>query len=283
LFQPPTDNVFLKDTHLSKRPVTSDISGELIFLGTGTSHGVPMIGCGCATCSSNNPKDSRTRCSLLLGLPEGNLLVDSPPDLRDQLIREKMGMVDAVLYTHEHVDHMFGLDDLRIFPHYLGHDLPVYCSALVESRIRTVFDYAFDPITRAYPAGGVPRLELNCIDLEPFDVLGIKVVPLPLIHGRFNTLGYRFGNIAYCTDTNDIPPSSMEQLGGLDVLIIDGLRRKPHPTHFSIDEAIEVSRKLKPKRTLFTHICHNLGHAETNAWLPSGMELAFDGMRLPLS
>jgi len=273
----------LRDTPLPDPPVTSDISNQLIFLGTGTSHGVPMIGCGCPVCTSGDPKDSRSRCSLVLGLPRGNLLVDSPPDLRDQLIREKIGMIDAVVYTHEHADHLFGLDDLRIFPRHLGHDLPVYCTETVERRIRTAFDYAFDPITRTFPAGGVPRLEINRIDRDPFDVLGMKIVPLPLKHGRFNTMGYRFGNIAYCTDTNEIPSSSMALLEDLDVLIIDGLRRKPHPTHFSIDEAIEVAHKLNPRRTLFTHVCHNLGHAETNAWLPSGMEMAYDGMRLPLS
>jgi phosphoribosyl 1,2-cyclic phosphate phosphodiesterase len=268
---------------LQRSPVSCDISGQLIFLGTGTSHGVPMIGCGCPTCTSGNPKDVRSRCSLALGFPEGNLLVDSPPELRSQLLREGIGLIDAVLYTHEHADHVFGLDDLRIFAHYLGHDLPVYCSAEVESRIHKAFDYAFDPRTRAYPAGGVPRLAINHISTEPLELLGKKVVPVPLIHGRFNTLGFRFGNIAYCTDTNEIPPSSEQLLRGLDVLIIDGLRRKPHATHFSIDEAIEVARRLAPKRTLFTHMCHSLGHAETNAWLPQGMELAYDGLRLPLT
>jgi phosphoribosyl 1,2-cyclic phosphate phosphodiesterase len=268
---------------LQKSPVSCDISGQLIFLGTGTSHGVPMIGCGCPTCTSENPKDVRSRCSLALGFPEGNLLVDSPPELRNQLLREGIGLIDAVLYTHEHADHVFGLDDLRIFAHYLGHDLPVYCSEEVESRIHKAFDYAFDPRTRAYPAGGVPRLAINHISTEPLELLGKKVVPVPLIHGRFNTLGFRFGNIAYCTDTNEIPPSSEQLLRGLDVLIIDGLRREPHATHFSIDEAIEVARRLAPKRTLFTHMCHSLGHEETNAWLPQGMELAYDGLRLPLT
>ena len=134
------------------------ITGKLVFLGTGTSHGVPVIGCGCATCLSDNPKNHRTRCSVVLGLPEGNLLIDTTPELRVQLLRERIGVIHAVLYTHEHADHLFGLDDLRIFPEYLGHDIPVYCEEPVERRIRTAFDYAFDPAIREYPAGGVPRL-----------------------------------------------------------------------------------------------------------------------------
>ncbi|MBN2476918.1 MAG: MBL fold metallo-hydrolase [Pirellulales bacterium] len=263
-------------------PVSTDIRGQLIFLGTGTSHGVPVIGCGCPTCRSNDPRDRRTRCSLALGLPEGNLLVDTPPDLRTQLLREGIGLVHAVAYTHEHADHLFGLDDLRIFALYLGHDLPIYCDGSVQSRIRQAFDYAFDPATHAYPAGGVPRLAFRPIGSEPLRVLGAAVIPIPLRHGRYEVLGFRFGNIAYCTDTNEIPPQSESLLQGLDVLILDCLRRRPHATHFSVDEAVETARRLAPKRTLFTHMCHDLAHEATNAALPPGMELAYDGLRIPL-
>ena len=218
----------------------------------------------------------------MLGLPGGNLLIDTPPELRIQLLREQIGLIHAVLYTHEHSDHLFGLDDLRIFPRYLGDDLPVYCTAAVEERIRKVFDYAFDPITRQYPAGGIPRLSFRRVADEPFEVLGVWAVPIPLRHGPYRVLGYRFGSVAYCTDTNGIPPESMQRLQGLDVLILDGLRRTPHPTHFSLDEAIEAARQLAPKRTLFTHICHDLEHFSANATLPPGMELAYDGMQIPL-
>jgi phosphoribosyl 1,2-cyclic phosphate phosphodiesterase len=263
-------------------PYSRDITGQLLFLGTGTSHGVPMIGCECATCSHPAPKNQRTRCSVVLGLPGGNLLVDTAPDLRTQLLRERIGLIHAVLYTHEHADHLFGLDDLRIFSLYLNDDLPVYCQQPVEDRIRRVFDYAFDPVTRAYPAGGVPRLAFRRVDSEPFEVLGERVTPIPLRHGRYDVLGYRFGNAAYCTDTNGIPPESMKLLEGLDVLVLDCLRRRPHPTHFSLDEAVAAAREVGAKRTLLTHLCHDLEHEATNALLPPGMEVAFDGMEVTL-
>ena len=268
---------------MPRTPITLDVTGQLVFLGTGTSHGVPVIGCGCSVCTSDEPKDRRTRCSLVLGLPEGNLLIDTPPDLRSQLLREKIGMVNAVLYTHDHADHLFGLDGLRIFAKYLGHDLPVVCCEQVEDRIRRAFDYAFDPIALAYPAGGVPRLKIHRMDNQPFDLLGQRIMPIPLQHGRFNVHGYRVGDIAYCTDTNGIPPQSEALLQGLDVLILDCLRRKPHATHFGLDEAIEAARRLAPKRTLFTHMCHDLGHRKTTAALPPGMELAHDGLKIPLT
>jgi phosphoribosyl 1,2-cyclic phosphate phosphodiesterase len=259
-----------------------DFAGQLVILGSGTSHGVPQIGCGCATCTSTNPKNQRTRCSVALGLPAGNLLIDSPPELRSQLVREGIGLVHAVLYTHDHADHLFGLDDLRIFSQYLGSDLPVLCRPVVEDRIRKAFDYAFDPVTRQYPAGGVPRLAFRQIGFEPFEVLGATAVPIPMRHGRCEVLGYRFGNVAYCTDTKGIEPASMALLQGLDVLVLDALRYRPHPTHFSLEEAIAVARQLAPRRTLFTHICHDLEHEAVNASLPPGMELAYDGLRVPL-
>ncbi len=243
---------------------------------------MPLIGCGCPTCTSSNPKNRRTRCSLALGLPEGNLLIDTTPELRLQLIRERIGLIHAVLYTHAHADHLFGLDDLRIFPRYLGRKMPVYCEKRVERTIRRTFDYAFDPVNQDYPAGGVPRLVFRQIATEPFELLGVRVVPVRVVHGRADTLGYRFGNIAYCTDTKEIPPQSMLLLEGLDVLILDCLRREPHVTHLSLDEAVDLAGRLAPKRTLFTHMSHRLEHESTNRELPPGMELAYDGMRIPL-
>lgn len=260
---------------------TTDITGQLIFLGTGTSVGVPCIGCGCPTCTSTNPKNQRLRCSLVLGLPEGNLLIDTTPDLRTQLLREKVGVVHTVLYTHDHADHVFGLDDVRLFPHYLGHPLPVYCEDFVEARIRKSFDYAFTEDNHGY-AGGVPELEMRRIGLEPFTLLGQPIIPIRLFHGKFKVLGFRFGNIAYCTDTNGMPPESFSQLHNLDVLILDALRPRPHASHYSLDQAVEVAQRLCPKRTYFTHMCHDLEHETTNARLPPGMELAYDGLRLPL-
>ena len=277
----PTNKV-PKRPILPKTPITEDISGQLVFLGTGTSHGVPLIGCGCATCTSGNPKNRRTRGAVALGLPEGNLLIDSPPELRIQLIRERIGLIHAVLYTHAHADHLFGLDDLRIFPRYLGHELPVYCEQDVEAHIRQAFAYAFDPATQGIPAGGLPKLMFRRITTEPFGVLGAGVVPVRLGHGRFRVLGFRVGGVAYCTDTKEIPPESMSRLRDLDVLILDCLRREPHVTHLSLGEALEVARRLAPKRTLLTHLCHRLEHEAITRELPPGVELAYDGLRIPL-
>ena len=251
---------------------------QLLFLGTGTSTGVPVIGCRCGTCTSSNPKNKRTRCGLFLRLPDGNLLIDTPTDLRSQLLREGIDAVHAVLFTHEHADHLFGLDDLRVFPFYIGHPVPLFCEAEVEGRIRKVFDYAFSG--RETHPGGLPQITFQRITTEPFEVLGTRVVPIRLQHGRFRILGFRLGDVAYCTDTNGIPDESRPLLEGLDVLILDALRPAPHPTHFSLDEAIEVARQVKAKRTIFTHVGHQIEHEETNARLPAGMEMAYDGLTI---
>lgn len=267
-----------------KKFIASDIRGQLVFLGTGTSVGVPAIGCGCAVCISQDPRNSRTRCGLVLGLPEGNLLVDTPPDLRTQLLRERIGIVHAVLYTHEHADHVFGLDDLRLMQFYLGGPVPLYCDQAVEARIRKSFDYAFAPPKNVH-AGGVPQLAFRRISAhEPLEVLGQAIRPIKLQHGpHFEVLGFRFGRVAYCTDTNGIPSESMSQLVDLDVLILGALRRRRHSTHFSLEEAVEVAQSLKPRRTLLTHLSHELDHAETTTSLPPGIELAYDGLRIPLT
>ena len=274
---------------MARTPHTTDITGRMILLGTGTSVGVPAIGCGCDVCHSTNPKNKRTRCSAILGLPEGNLLIDTPPDLRQQLLREQIGVVHSVLYTHEHADHIFGLDDLRLFPFYLDGPVPLYCSDAVEQRIRRSFNYAFNPSAGLHK-GGVPQLEIRPIstgalaDGQPLEILGIQVTPVPLRHGpNFDVLGFRFGNIAYCTDTNAIPPESMELLADLDVLVLDALQARPHATHFSVDEAVEVAMQLKPRQTLLTHVCHELEHEATCAMLPDGIDLAYDGQQLPLT
>ncbi len=177
---------------------------------------------------------------------------------------------------------MFGLDDLRLFPFYLGHPMPVYCEEQVEARIRKSFDYAFQD-QAPYHGGGVPQIEFRRITTEPFEVLGARVAPIRLVHGRFSVLGFRFGNIAYCTDTNSIPDESWPLLDNLDVLVLDALRLKPHPTHFALDEAVEAARRVGARQTYFTHMSHDLEHVATNAGLPSGMALAYDGLRLPLT
>lgn len=219
----------------------------------------------------------------MLGLPEGNLLVDTPTDLRSQLLREGIGLIHATLFTHGHADHVFGLDDLRLFPYYLGHHMPLWCEESVEARIRQSFDYAFLDRAEQIHAGGVPLLEFRRITTEPFEILGQRMTPIRLYHGRTEVLGFRFGNVAYCTDTNLIPPESWPLLEDLDVLILDALRPRPHATHFSLEEAIDVARRLAPRRTLFTHMSHELEHESTNVALPQGMELAYDGLRIPLT
>lgn len=266
-----------------RTPHTIRLRGEMVLLGTGTSVGVPSIGCGCDVCLSTNPKNCRTRCAAVLGLPEGHLLIDTPPDLRQQLLREGIGVVETLIFTHEHADHVFGLDDARLFPFYLGHPIPVYCEPQVEARIRCNFDYAFTTHAPTH-VGAAPQLDLRELSLQPLTILGTEVVPIRLMHGpRFEVLGFRVGNVAYCTDTNDIPPESQAKLQGLDVLILDALRPNPHPTHFSLDEAVEMAQKLGARRTIFTHISHSLEHEATNTYLPANMELGYDGMRIPLT
>lgn len=256
---------------------------EVVFLGTGTSVGIPALGCDCEVCTSDDPRNNRTRCSIVFRLPTGNLLVDTPPDLRTQLLREKIPLIHAVLFTHEHADHLYGLDDVRLFPFRLGHGVPLYCESHIEERIRKVYDYAFSNRAATHP-GATPQLDFVTITKSPFEVLGVKVIPIPLKHGPyFNVLGFRIGNFAYCTDTNEVPPSSIELLRGVDTLVIDALRYLPHPTHFSVNEAIEVIRKVQPRQAFLTHICHDLDHPIAEAELPKGVHLAYDGLRLPFT
>jgi phosphoribosyl 1,2-cyclic phosphate phosphodiesterase len=263
--------------------INTDISGQMVLLGTGTSVGVPAIGCGCHVCRSPNLKNRRTRCSAILGLPGGNLLIDTAPDLRQQLLREEIGLVHAVLYTHEHADHVFGLDDLRLMQFYLGGPVPLYCEQPVEERIRKSYDYAFTDVASTH-RGAVPQLVFRRITTEPFEVLGTRITPVRLRHGpRFDVLGFRVGDVAYCTDVNAVPAESMPLLEGLDVLVLDALRPRTHSTHFSLAEAIDVARELAPRQAYFTHMSHDLEHEATNASLPPGMALAYDGLRIPLT
>lgn len=262
---------------------TADIFGKLVMLGTGTSVGVPTIGCSCEVCLSDHPRNKRSRCAVVFGLPQGNLLIDTPPDLRTQLLREGIGVIHAVAFTHEHADHLMGLDDLRLFPYYIGGPVPIYCEERVEHRIRRTFDYAFSTEVHTHE-GAAPKLDMRRIGLEPFTTLGATIHPIRLKHGpRFDVLGFRIRNVAYCTDVNLIPEESWPLLTGLDVLIIDALRHKPHATHFSLSEAVAVAERLQPKRTIFTHVSHDLDYAATNATLPSGMELGYDGMKIELT
>jgi len=265
-----------------KSIVSTDFRGSMIMLGCGTSVGVPAIGCGCDVCQSGDPKNNRTRSSVIFGLPEGNLLIDTTPELRIQLIREQIGLVHAVAYTHEHADHIFGLDDLRLFPFIIGGPVPLYCQPQVEARIRHSFDYAFYETPETHQ-GSRPRLVFETIDQQPFDVLGARVIPIPLVHGpRIDVFGFRIGDVAYCTDVKAITASSMALLAGLDTLILGALRYTPHPTHFCIDEAIEVINELKPRRTFLTHMGHDIDYSTAMNQLPAGIEPGYDGLRIDL-
>lgn len=252
----------------------------LIVLGCGTSVGVPMIGCDCSVCTSTDPRNSRTRTSAFLRFPGGDLLIDTGPDLRAQFLREKLGFAHALLYTHYHADHIYGLDDVRLFPATLRAPVPVYCSADVEEVLRNSFAYVFDREAEKLPFGVLPKLEFRRIATEPFAALGELITPIPLIHGRFDCLGFRIGDLAYCTDVNSIPDSSWPLLEGLDTLVLDCLRPGPeHPSHFALGGALAVIEQVKPKRAYLTHLSHLFDAAKPPA-MPENVTLAHDGMRI---
>jgi len=251
------------------------------FLGTGTSVGVPMVGCDCPVCTSADPRNHRYRCAALLGTPQGNILIDTPPELRLQLLRAKVTLLHAVLFTHAHADHIYGLDDLRPIPRNLGGPVPLYCTTEVERKLRQSFAYAFCPDAEAMPMGYLPKLMFRNITQEPFTILEERVTPIPLEHAHFSVLGFRIGDLAYCTDVSKIPRPSMELLQGLEILVLDALRLKPHPAHFCLDEALEVIERLQPAKAYLTHMSHDLEHEATNKRLPSNVELAYDGLCFP--
>jgi phosphoribosyl 1,2-cyclic phosphate phosphodiesterase len=252
---------------------------RLIFLGTGTSTGVPVLGCECAVCTSTNPRNQRTRPSVLVAFPAGNLLIDTTPEMRIQLLRERVRRVNAIAYTHHHADHLFGLDDARLFPKWIGGPVPVFCEQHTEDCIKRVIPYAFKEGTEQWPAGFVPKVQFHRIRPGvPFEVLGQQVLPIRLEHGPSSVLGFRIDRLAYCTDVNCIPEESWPLLAGLDTLILDALRFEPHPTHFSLDEALAVVDRLAPGRTLLTHLAHSFDHDAVNTTLPPGVQLAYDGL-----
>lgn len=252
------------------------MKATLTVLGSGTSMGVPTIGCTCAVCHSPDPHDRRTRPSILLEYGGKFVLIDTTPDFREQAIREKIRQIDAVLYTHTHADHILGIDDLRPLSFRRDGGIPLYARPEAADFLRTMFRYIFDA---DYKFGGIARVELKPIE-GPLELFGASFDPVKVIHGETEIYGYRFGSAAYLTDFSDIPDQSFAQLHDLDILFLDALRHKPHPTHSTVENSLRIVDRVKPQRAFFTHICHDLPHEATNATLPEHVRLSYDGMRL---
>jgi phosphoribosyl 1,2-cyclic phosphate phosphodiesterase len=252
------------------------MKARVTVLGSGTSHGVPMIGCTCAVCRSGDPRDRRTRPSIYVEVDNGPaILVDTSTDLRMQALTNNVTRVDAILFTHAHADHVMGLDDSRRFSQMQKGAIPCYADARTVESLKKSFHYAFDPATDK--GGGLPQIDLRTID-GAFAIDGVAVQPIPLMHGRMPILGFRFGDFAYLTDTNHVPDESLPLLAGVRTIILDALRHRPHPTHFTVAEALAAASRMAARHTYLTHICHDLPHVATNESLPSGVELAYDGL-----
>ena len=251
---------------------------KITFLGTGTSYGVPMVGCECRVCTSENPKNSRTRSSIIISVGEYNILIDAATELRIQCLKNGVKRLDAVLLTHSHADHVLGFDDLRHFNRIQKTNIPVYGSAETVNSVYNMFSYAFKEVSSN---GSKPKVTLIPID-GTINLSGKEIIPVDVMHGQEKVTAYRFDKFAYVTDVSQIPQDSVEKLMGLDVLIIAALRNTPHEKHFSIEQAISVVSKLKPKQTFFTHIAHDIEHEEKDKSLPAGIKLAYDGLSIEI-
>ncbi len=253
---------------------------KITALGTGTSTGVPSIGCECETCRSTDWRDKRLRCSLLVESANTSVVIDTSPDFRQQMLRANVKHVDALIFTHHHFDHIGGFDDIRIFNFRSGREMPVYVTEKDLKELRRTFIYAFEKPEQM--GGGVPGINPHIIKDEKFTIGDIEFLPIPLKHGKMDTLGFRIGNFAYCTDTNFIPDSSLELLKGLDVLILDALRFKEHPTHYNIDQAVKMAKRIGAGKTYFTHMNHDIKHEECEAELPENICYAYDELEFIL-
>ena len=250
---------------------------ELIFLGTGTSQGVPVIACNCNICCSKNPKDQRLRTSVLIRDEHQTIVIDSGPDFRQQLLREQVQSLDAVLFTHEHKDHIAGLDDIRAFNYRYDKAMNVYCTDAVETALRREFNYVFE--NQHYP--GVPKINLHSITEEPFKIGSWSITPLPVMHLNLPVLGFRIGHLSYVTDANFMSKETKDKIRGSQILILNALRNEKHPSHFTLDEAIDLAHELEVPEVYFTHISHQLGlHDYVQSKLPPHMHLAYDGLTL---
>jgi phosphoribosyl 1,2-cyclic phosphate phosphodiesterase len=248
----------------------------LTVLGSGTSMGVPTIGCSCRVCTSDDPHDRRTRPSVMVEYDGRCILIDTTPDFRQQAIREKITRLDAILYTHAHADHILGLDDVRPLSFRRPDKIPLYAYPTTAEAMQKIFKYIFDA---DYKFGGIARVEMHHIN-GSLELFGARFEPVRIIHGDAEIHGFRFGAAAYLTDFSEIPPDSMAKLRNLDILFLDALRRNPHPTHSTVANSLRLVEELKPKRAFFTHISHDLHHEETNQALPAHVRLAHDGLKL---
>ena len=246
-------------------------------LGSGTSVGVPTIGCDCAVCRSDDPRDTRLRPSIHVTDGGRGVLIDTTPDFRQQALRARLERVDAILFTHSHADHIMGLDDVRPFNFKQGGVIPIYGSSETIANIQRAFRYIFDG---SETESSRPRLVPHIFENDPIDLFGLHFVPLRLNHGRGTVHGFRFGNAAYLTDHSDIPEESRARLRNLDVLFLDALRHRPHPTHSTVERSIQSVEELQPRRAFFTHMCHDLPHARTEETLPANIRLAYDGLEV---
>lgn len=255
--------------------------GTVTVLGSATSMGVPTIGCDCAVCHSADPRDRRTRPSVMIEWEGHRIVIDSGPDFREQAVRERINRLDAVLYTHGHADHILGLDDLRplTYPRVTGGGrVPLYATAETARILQTVFKYVFDD---DYKYGGLAKVELREIT-GPFDFLNVLVIPVPVMHGDNEIIGYRIGRFAYLTDFSAVPDRSIEMLQGVDVVFLDALRHEPHPTHSTVANSVEIAARIGAAQTYFTHISHDLPHEATNQTLPPQVRLSYDGLRIEI-
>jgi phosphoribosyl 1,2-cyclic phosphate phosphodiesterase len=252
---------------------------KVTFLGTGTSQGVPVISCPCAVCSSIDSKDNRLRCSILINNEHGNLLIDTGPDFRQQMLREKVKNLNAVLYTHEHKDHIAGLDDIRAFNYFQKKYMDLYLSDHVEEALRREFAYVFADVK--YP--GIPLINLHRIDSEPFDLMGHHIVPISVSHYLMPVFGYRFGDFCYVTDAKTIQSEEIDKIKGAKVVVLNALRKETHVSHLNLDEALEIIQYLKPERAYLTHLSHQMGlHEEVEKSLPKNVKLAYDGLKFEI-
>lgn len=252
---------------------------KITFLGTGTSQGIPLIGCDCRVCTSKDTKDKRLRTSVFIEHHGTHIVIDTGPDFRQQMLRENIRKVDAVLFTHEHKDHIAGLDDVRAFNFIHQMVMPVYATERVQSAIKREFAYIF--ADEKYP--GIPQIELKTIANQTFDVNGIKVIPIEVMHHKMSVKAFRIGNFTYITDANFISEAEKEKIKGSEIIVINALRKNHHISHFTFEEAIELMEELKPKNAFFTHISHQLGtHEEVSLELPDFIQLAYDGLRIEL-